>query len=148
MAGHASYRVDTPAGGVVIGGDAGNDLFAPPRPSSTSDQVEKLARGVDIIVHSTIHPVMGPDKSSGMPPPIFYRQSSASDLGAMAKRVGAKYLMLTHLIPPVGAERQGPWQIPGGALTVADYRKAVEDSGFAGNVIVGTDLVSVRLPAK
>jgi ribonuclease Z len=107
-----------------------------------------LARGVDIIVHSTIHPVMGPDKNSGMPSPIFYRQSSASDLGAMAKRVGAKYLMLTHLIPPVGAERQGPWKIPGGALTVADYRKAVEDSGFAGNVIVGTDLVSVRLPAK
>ena len=37
--GHASYRVDTPAGSVVIGGDAGNDIFAPPRPSSTSDQV-------------------------------------------------------------------------------------------------------------
>jgi hypothetical protein len=28
--GHASYRVDTPAGSVVIGGDAGNDKFAPP----------------------------------------------------------------------------------------------------------------------
>jgi len=26
-----------------IGGDAGNDTFAPPRGSSTSDQVEKLA---------------------------------------------------------------------------------------------------------
>ena len=148
MTGHASYRVDTPAGSALIGGDAGNDTFAPPRSSSTSDQVEKLAKGVDIIVHSTIHPVMGPGKGSGMPPPIYYRQSSASDLGGMAKRVGAKYLMLTHLIPPVGAERQGPWKIPGGALTVADYRKAVEDSGFAGIIIVGTDLASVRLPAK
>ena len=29
--GHASYRVDTPAGSVVIGGDAGNDKPAPPR---------------------------------------------------------------------------------------------------------------------
>src|SRR3954465_1791250 len=31
VAGHASYRVDTPAGSVVIGGDAGNDAPAPPR---------------------------------------------------------------------------------------------------------------------
>src|SRR5216117_1238948 len=54
-AGHASYRVDTPAGSVVIGGDASNDVPLPPRASSTSDQVERLAKGVDIIVHSTIH---------------------------------------------------------------------------------------------
>jgi ribonuclease Z len=30
IAGHASYRVDTPAGSVVIGGDASNDKAAPP----------------------------------------------------------------------------------------------------------------------
>ena len=83
-----------------------------------------------------------------MSPLFYYRQSTASDLGAMAQRVGAKHLVLTHLIPPIGAERQGPWKIPGGALTEADYRKAVEDSGFAGNLIVETDLASVRLPAK
>jgi ribonuclease Z len=45
IAGHVSYRVDKPAGSVVIGGDAGNDVLAPPRASSTSDQVEKLAKG-------------------------------------------------------------------------------------------------------
>ena len=33
VAGHASYRVDTSAGSVVIGGDAGNDTLAPPRPT-------------------------------------------------------------------------------------------------------------------
>ena len=146
--GHASYRVDTPAGSVVIGGDAGNDVLAPPRTASTSDQVEKLAKEVDIIVHSTMHPIMGPDRDSGMPPPIFYRQSGATDLGAMAKRVGAKYLMLTHLGPSIGAERQGPWKVPGGPLTEADYRKAVEASGFTGNIVVGTDLASIQLPAK
>src|SRR5207302_5865459 len=43
-------------------------------------------KGPDIIVHSTIHPIMGPDKGSGMPPLIYYRQSNTSDLGAMAKR--------------------------------------------------------------
>ena len=146
--GHASYRVDTPAGSVVIGGDAGNDIPAPPRATSTSDQVEKLAMGVDIIVHSTLHPVLGPDRGSGMPPLIFYRQSGTTDLGLMAKRAGAKHLMLTHLGPPVGAERVGPWKILGGPLTETDYRKAVEASGFTGNIVVGTDLASIRLPAK
>src|SRR5881296_3718256 len=104
-AGHASYRVDTPAGSVVIGGDASNDVLAPPRTHSTSDQVERLAKGVDIIVHSTMHPVMAPDRGSGMPAPVFYRQSMTGDLGAMAKRVGAKYLVLTHLGPSLGAVR-------------------------------------------
>ena len=71
--GHASYRIDTPAGSVVVDGDAGNDNPKPPRPSSTSEQVEKLAQGADVLVHSTIHPVMGPDKDSGFPPPILAR---------------------------------------------------------------------------
>jgi ribonuclease Z len=151
IAGHASYRVDTPAGSVVIGGDAGSDTPAPPRASSASAQVEKLAKfpkGADIIVHSAIHPVMGPDKDSGFPAPIYYRQSTATDLGAMAQRAGAKHLMLTHLIPPLGARQQGPYKVPGGALTEADYKKAAEAGGFTGNTVVGTDLVSVRLPEK
>ncbi|HEY2996475.1 MAG TPA: MBL fold metallo-hydrolase [Methylomirabilota bacterium] len=147
-AGHASYRVDTPAGSVVIGGDACNDVLVPPRASSTSAQVEKLAKGVDIIVHSTIHPVLGPDRNSGFPAQSFYRQSGATDLGAMAKRAGAKYLMLTHLAPSIGAARHNRWDVPGGALTEADYRKAVEASGFTGTTIVGTDLATLRLPAK
>jgi ribonuclease Z len=148
IAGHASYRVDTPAGSVVIGGDAGNDVMAPPRPTSTSDQVERLAKGADIIVHSTMHPAMAPDKDSGMPPPVYYRQSATADLGAMAKRTGAKVLMLTHLAPQVGAMRHGPYKIPGGPLTEADYRTVVEASGFTGTIVVGTDLATVRLPAK
>jgi ribonuclease Z len=148
MAGHASYRVDTPAGSIVIGGDAGNDVMAPPRMASTSDEVEVLAKGADIIVHSAIHPVLGPDRGKAMAPAIFYRQSTVPDLGAMARRTGAKVLMLTHLSPPLGAERQGGILIPGGPLTEEDFRKAVEPSGFTGTVIIGTDLASVRLPAK
>ena len=146
--GHASYRVDTPVGSVVIGGDAGNDKFAPPRPSSTSEQVELLAKGADVIVHSTIHPVMGPERDSGIPPPIFHRQSTASDLGAMAQRTGAKHLVLTHLIPAPGAPTQGAWKVPGGALTEDDYRKSAVDAGFKGQVLLGKDLASIRLPAK
>ena len=83
-----------------------------------------------------------------MPTLRFFRQSTAPDLGAMAKRAGAKHLMLTHLIPAIGAERQGSWKIPGGPVTEVDYRKAVQESGFTGNTVVGTDLASIRLPAK
>ena len=147
-AGNASYRVDTPAGSVVIGGDASNDVPMPPRTSSTSDQVERLAKGVDIIVHSTIHPVLGPDRESGFPVKSFYRQSGTTDLGAMSKRVGAKHLMLTHLAPSLGTAIHNQWKVPGGPLTEVDYRKAVEAGGFTGNTIVGTDLATLRLPAK
>jgi len=148
VAGHASYRVDTPAGSVVIGGDAGNDVPAPPRSSSTSDQVEALARGAQVIVHSVIHPVMGPGGGTGFPAPIYHRQSTATDLGAMAQRTGAQHLMLTHLIPPLGADRQGPYRLPKGAITAADYEAAVRAGGYGAALTVGGDLSSVRLPAR
>ena len=118
------------------------------RAHSTSDQVERLAKGVDIIVHSATHAVMGPDRHSGFPPLVFYRQSETTDLGAMAKRAGAKYLMLTHLAPSIGAVRHNSWNVPGGPLTEADYRKADEAGRFTGITIVGTDLATVRLPPK
>ena len=145
--GHASYRVDTPAGSVVIGGDAGNDKPAPPRDTSTSAQVETLAAGADIIVHSTIHPVMGPEGTTGFPPPIFFRQSTAKDLGAMAQRAGSAHLMLTHLIPPIGAPRQGVYPLPA-ALTNADYEDAARNGGYSGNVVVGADLAKLRLVSE
>jgi MFS family permease len=148
ICGYTTYRVDTPAGSVVIGGDAGNDAPKPPRSMSTSAQVEKLAMGADIIVHSAIHPVMGPNGGSGFPPPIYFRQSTATDLGAMATRTGAKHLLLTHLIPPMNAKKQGPYPIPGGGLSEDDYKNAVIEGGFAGNTVVGIDLVSITLPQQ
>jgi ribonuclease Z len=66
----------------------------------------------------------------------------------MAMRAGVKHLMLTHLAPPLKALRHGPYTIPGGPLTEADYKKVVEASGFKGNVIVGTELATLRLPVK
>jgi ribonuclease Z len=83
-----------------------------------------------------------------MPPPVYYRQAATADLGAMAQRAGARYLMLTHMAPPLGAQRHGPYKVPGGPLTDADYRQVVEASGFTGITIVGTDLATIRLPTK
>ncbi|TCL10104.1 ribonuclease Z [Shimia isoporae] len=148
VAGHASYRVDTPAGSVVIGGDAGNDTPAPPRETSTSAQVEALSNGADVVVHSVIHPIMGPDGESGFPPPIYYRQSTATDLGGLSKRAGVKHLMLTHHIPPLGAPKQGPYPVKKGGLTAEDYIEAVRASGYDGDVIIGPDLTKLRLVAQ
>jgi len=64
----------------------------------------------------------------------------------MASRTGTKHLMLTHLIPPLGARNQGPYPIPGGGVTEDDYKNAVNEGGFTGNVVVGTDLISLKLP--
>jgi len=123
-------------------------VLAPPRKWSTSDQVETLAKGADLIVHSAIHPVMAPGLGSGLFPYAYYRQTTVPDLGAMAQRAGAKYLMLTHLIPSIGAPQQYPFKVPGNPLTEADYKKAAQDGGFTGQIIVGTDLASLRLPGQ
>jgi len=144
--GHLSYRVDSPAGSVVIGGDAGNSKSEPPRDSSTSATVEALARGADALVHSTMHPVFAPGGGSTFPPPVYYRQSTAIDLGAMAQRAGIKHLVLTHLIPALGTESHGPFRIPGGPLTAQDFESAARDSGYKGHIHVGTDRMTLRLP--
>jgi len=146
--GSAAYRVDTPAGSVVIGGDASNDVQEPPRRTSTSDQVERLAKGADVLVHTTIHPVLSPERGSGAPPAVYYRQSNATDLGAMAQRAGVKHLMLTHLAPSLGAATQGTVKILGGPLTETDYSNAAREGGFTGEIVVGRDLSEVRLAAK
>jgi ribonuclease Z len=145
IAGSLAYRVDTPVGSVVIGGDAGNSKSAPPRESSTSETVEALAQGADIIVNSTIHSVFAPGNGSSFPPLVYFRQSNAADLGAMAQRTGAKHLMLTHLIPSLNTPSHGPFAIPGGALVDNDFASAVRKGGFKGRVHVGKDLLTVRL---
>lgn len=146
IAGSLAYRVDTPAGSVVIGGDAGNSKRTPPRENSTSESVELLAAGADVVVHSTMHPVFAPGGGSTFPPPIYYRQSNAADLGAMAERAGVRHLMLTHLIPSPNAPSHGPFAIPGGPLTAEDFESAARAGGFEGQIHVGKDLLSLRLP--
>ena len=56
--------------------------------------------------------------------------------------------MLTHLIPSLGADEQYQFKVPGKPITQADYRKAVQDGGFTGQIVVGTNLASLRLPPK
>jgi ribonuclease Z len=144
--GSLAYRVDTPAGSVVIGGDAGNSRRAPPRAHSTSDSVEALAVGADILVHSAIHPVFAPGAGSQFPEPVYLRQSNVKELGAMAHRSGVKHLVLTHLIPAIHTNSHGPFAIPGGPLASKDFAEAARNGGFQGEIHVGEDLMRLRLP--
>lgn len=146
IAGSLAYRVDTPAGSVVIGGDAGNSKQALPRESSTSETVEALVQGADILVHSVIHPVFAPGGDSEFPGPVYLRQSSAADLGAMAERAGVSYLVMTHLIPALNSASHGPFAVPGGALVPADFASEARQSGFSGQIHVGSDLLRLRIP--
>jgi len=144
--GHLSYRVDSPAGSVVIGGDAGNKISKPPRENSTSAAVELLAKDADVLVHSTMHPIFHPDNGSKFPAGLFFRQSTAPDLGSLAQRAGVDHLMLTHLIPVIGAASHGPFKVPGGAVSEQDYEDSAKSTGYEGKVHVGKDLLTIRLP--
>jgi ribonuclease Z len=144
-AGSLAFRVDTPAGSVVIGGDAGNSKTSLPRESSTSESVEALAEGADILVHSAIHPSFAPGAGSKFPPPVYLRQSNVADLGAMAERAGIKHLVMTHLIPALDSVLHGPLAIPGGPLGQNDFARPARESGFRGEIHVGEDLLSIRL---
>ena len=145
IAGSLAFRVDTPAGSVVIGGDAGNSKRAPPRDTSTSESVEAMAQGAEILVHSAMHPAFAPGAGSDFPARAYLRQSTVSDLGAMSQRAGIKHLVLTHLIPALDTEYHGSVQIPGGPLQENDFEKIARDSGFDGEIYVGSDLLRVRL---
>ncbi|CAB9515235.1 Ribonuclease Z [Seminavis robusta] len=144
VGGSAAYRVDTPAGSVVISGDASNDSGDPTaRPYSTSDQVELLANGADVLVHAVIHPsaLRSAPGEPGLPEAIYNRQSTAQDVGAMAQRLGTADLILTHQIPPVGSNR---FQ---NLLNKNDYRQIIaDDGGYTGTVLVATDMDSIRIP--
>lgn len=145
IAGSLAFRVDTPAGSAVIGGDAGNSVASPPRESSTSETVEALVEGADVLVHSVVHPVFAPGAGSTFPAPVYYRQSGARDLGSLADRAGIHHLILTHMIPAIGTETHGPFTVPGGPVSSEDYATAVRDGGFDGEIHVGIDLLTVRM---
>ena len=63
-------------------------------------------------------------------------------------REKAKHLMLTHMIPALGVTSHGPYVVPGGPLTADDFKDAALQSGFSGEVHVGKDLLSIRLPGR
>jgi len=82
------------------GGDAGNDAIAPPRSSSTSEQGEKLAKGVEPSLCIVTPPSMAL-AMQGLSGPVYYAKAPAIDLGAMASAAGRQAPYAHHYDPPL-----------------------------------------------
>lgn len=114
-----AYRIDGPSGSVVVSGD-----------TRVCDEVEQLARGVDVLVHevrlrSFAEAVVGTHYAD-----IAEYHADAVDLGASAARAGVERLVLTHFIPP---PRDG----------YDEFVDEVRRGGFAGELVAGPDLTEV-----
>ncbi|MGW8066034.1 MBL fold metallo-hydrolase [Streptomyces ziwulingensis] len=119
-----AYRFDTPYGSVVFSGD-----------TSASDNLVRLARGADILVHEVIDLDFHAD--SGLDDALLdhlrVSHTDVTEAGPPAERAGVGTLVLSHLVPADPAKvGKGFWA-----------RRA--RAGFGGRVVVGEDLLSLPL---
>jgi ribonuclease BN (tRNA processing enzyme) len=121
-----AYRFDTADRSIVISGD-----------TAPSDDLAKLAKGADVLVHEAMY-VPAIDRlaaripnATGLKQHILASHTSAEDAGRIAQAAGVKLLVLSHLVPA-----DDP--------TVTDdmWIKAAK-THFRGPVIVGKDLLEI-----
>ena len=113
------YRIDTPDGSVAVSGD-----------TRVCEELETMAAGVDVLVHEAMRREAWTKSSGGAARPVMDYHADTIELGAMAARTGARTLILTHLIPAPRGERDE-----------AAFVEDVRTGGFAGEVLVGHDLM-------
>ncbi|MEV6793108.1 MBL fold metallo-hydrolase [Streptomyces sp. NPDC051320] len=120
-----AYRFDTPDGSVVFSGD-----------TAPSNNLVRLARGADILVHEAID-LDFYRHSSGYSQALLDHFAAAhtdvSLLGQIAERCGVSMLVLTHLVPA------DTYLVPN-----ASWRRRAA-KGFSGRVVVGNDLDRIPL---
>ena len=111
---------------IVISGD-----------TAPSDNLVKLARGADVLVHSAVYLpavdrlVARVPNAAALKRSILAHQTSAEDAGRVAQAAGVKTLVLSHLYPPDDPE-----------VTEQMWTEAAR-THFRGTVIVGKDLLEV-----
>lgn len=115
------YRVTTPDGRVVVSGD-----------TALSPAVEELAAEADVLVHEVFRRAAVEGLLSDADAIAAYH-SEARDVGALAARAGVRRLVLTHLIPPI---RDADDEL--------GFVEDVRAGGFAGELLVGRDLIAIR----
>jgi ribonuclease BN (tRNA processing enzyme) len=121
-----AYRFDTTDRSIVISGD-----------TSRSDDLVKLARGADILVHEALYLpavdrlVARVPNASRLKKHIIESHTSAEDCGRVAGAAGVKTLVLSHLVPGDDA-----------AVTDRMWIDAAR-SHFGGEIIVATDLMEL-----
>lgn len=120
------YRFDGADRSIVISGD-----------TAPSDNLIKLARGADILVHDALY-VPGVERlvarvpnATALEQSILSHHTSAEDAGRVAQAAGVKKLVLSHLVPP-----DDP------AITEQMWIDAAR-THFRGEVILGKDLLEI-----
>ena len=111
------YRFDAGNHSIVISGDT--------RPSPN---LIRFAEGADILVHEAY---VRRSSASGARWSIYDYHTSAKEAGETAAKAKVKTLVLTHLIPANATEQD----------FLDEARKA-----FTGKIVVGRDLMSIKLP--
>ena len=121
-----AYRIDAPDRSIVVSGD-----------TTYSENLVRLARGADVLVHEAVLPA-GVDSIVARSPntarlreSILSHHTTAEDAGRVAQEAGVKMLVLSHLVPP-----DDP------ALTEDMWSDAARKA-YSGPIIVGRDLMVI-----
>jgi ribonuclease BN (tRNA processing enzyme) len=121
-----AYRFDAADRSIVISGD-----------TTRSDELVKLARDADILVHEALYPegidrlVAGVGNAPDLKRSILSHHTSAEDAGRVAQAAGVKTLVLSHLVPA-----EDP------TITEQMWIDAVSKH-FRGRIIIGWDLMEL-----
>ena len=121
-----AYRFDARDRSIVISGD-----------TARSDNLAKLARGADVLVHSAMYPaaidrlVARVANAAALKASILAHQTSVEDAGRVAQAAGVKTLVLSHLVPADDPQ-----------VTDRMWIDAAQ-SHFGGRVILGRDLLEI-----
>ena len=105
--------------------------------TSPSQNLVKLARGADVLVHSVMYPpaidrlVGRVPNATALKASILAHQTSAEDAGRVAQAAGVKTLVLSHFVPADDPD-----------VTDAMWLEAAA-THFRGTVIVGRDLLEI-----
>ncbi len=115
------FRLESEAGTMVYSGDSGG----------VPDSMIELAKDCDVLIHMCHF-------ATGMEPSAEYRRSSGShmDVAEVAKRAGARTVVLSHCIPMLDA--------PGVLEGMVREMQSVYD----GDIIIGHDLMRVPLKVR
>ena len=120
------YRFDARDRSIVISGD-----------TAPSDNLVKLARGADVLVHSVMYPpaidrlVSRVANAAMLKESILAHQTSAEDAGRIAQAARVKTLVLAHFVPADDPQ-----------VTEQMWMDAAQ-SRFRGKVILGQDLLEI-----
>jgi ribonuclease BN (tRNA processing enzyme) len=121
-----AYRFDGPDRSIVISGD-----------TARSDNLVKLARGADVLVHEAlwlpaVDRIVARDQNArALKEHLLASHTAVEDCGRVAQAAGVKTLVLSHLAP-------------GGDATITDelWMNAARQH-FQGRIIVGKDLMEI-----